>query len=260
MATIDKKALKQQEKEAKRAKREATKQRWKQVWQAFQMQRKEDKALLPIMAAAFFGIIAVFVLFGYLVWGGWTMAIPGIAFGLLAAMWVFTKRLQNTVYKRAEGQAGAAGWALQNMRSGVGMVWNTKNSVAVTTHMDAVHRVIGNCGIVLVGEGSEHRVRPLMAQQRKRFARVAPTTPVYELMAGDGEDQIPVKKLQRELMKLPREMKKDETYNLIARIESIDNTLPGGQAGLPKGPIPKGANLSGMNRRARRTQARQKRG
>ena len=86
--------------------------------------------------------------------------------------------------------------------------------------MDAVHRVVGLCGIVLVGEGEPRRVRPLIAQQKKRLDRISGGVPIYEMMAGEGEDQVPISKLQRELMKLPRNMKKDDVYALAARLES----------------------------------------
>ena len=40
-------------KAARREKRAASKARRQQIWQAFQMQRKEDKALIPWMLGAF---------------------------------------------------------------------------------------------------------------------------------------------------------------------------------------------------------------
>ncbi|AZA13994.1 DUF4191 domain-containing protein [Corynebacterium choanae] len=257
----DKKAEKAAEKEAKRAKREATKQRWKQVWAAFQMQRKQDSKLLPLMLLALVGVTLLFWLFGVYVWGGWTLAIAGFMFGILAALWIFTRRLQNTVYSRAEGQAGAAGWALENLKSGVGIVWKVRPAVEANPHMDAVHRVVGNCGIVLVGEGDPNRVKSMMRRQRQHLGKIAPSVPIYEMFAGEGEGQIPIRKLQRELMKLPREMKKDQAYALAAKVDSFEATLGSGRMqGIPKGPLPKGGNMSGMNRRARRTQARNKRG
>ena len=81
---------------------------------------------------------------------------------------------------------------------------------------------MGLCGIVLVGEGEPRRVRPLIAQQKKRLDRISGGVPIYEMMAGEGEDQVPISKLQRELMKLPRNMKKDDVYALAARLESAD--------------------------------------
>lgn len=233
------------------------KHNWAQMWQAFQIQRKQDKKLVPLMLITIIGIAFAFFLVG-LAWNGqWYMLVLGLLVGFTAALYVFTRRVERSVYDKASGQPGAAGWALENLRDGVGMVWKTKTAVAATTHMDAVHRVVGVCGIVLVGEGEMHRVRPLMTQQKKRLQRVAGNAPIYEMYAGEGEGQVPIRSLQRELMKLPRNMKKNEAVALAARVDSIDSR--GAQnAGLPKGPIPKGARVSGMNRRARRASDRKK--
>ncbi|WJZ03216.1 DUF4191 domain-containing protein [Corynebacterium freiburgense] len=254
-------ARKQNEKAAKKQARSAKfarfKQNWAQMWQAFQIQRKQDKKLVPLLLLTIIGIAFAFFLLG-LLWGGqWYMLFLGLLVGFTAALYVFTRRVENSVYDKASDQPGAAGWALENLRNGVGMVWKTKTAVAATTQMDAVHRVVGVCGIVLVGEGEMHRVRPLMAQQKKRLARVAGNAPIYEMYAGEGEGQVRIRNLQRELMKLPRNMKKDEVYALAARVDSIDSHT-GQQAGLPKGPLPKGARVSGMNRRARRAAERNK--
>ena len=44
--------------EAKAARKAASKQRRSQLWQAFQIQRKEDKRLLPYMIGAFVLVVA----------------------------------------------------------------------------------------------------------------------------------------------------------------------------------------------------------
>ncbi len=55
--------------EAKAASKAAAKQRRSQLWQAFQMQRKEDKRLLPYMIGAFVLIVAASVVAGVLAGG-----------------------------------------------------------------------------------------------------------------------------------------------------------------------------------------------
>lgn len=230
-----------------------------QMWQAFNVLRKQDKMLVPYMLLTWVLVAVAFFLLGLWVGGKWFMLVVGFLFGFVAALFVFTRRMENSVYAQADGQPGAAGWALDNMRNGVGMVWKTKQAVAATTQMDAVHRVVGLCGIVLVGEGEHRRLKPLMAQEKKRLARVAGPVPIYEIYAGNGEDEVPIKKLQRELVKLPRNISKDEVYSLSARLDSIGGHA-GSNPGLPKGPIPKGAKIAGTGRRARRAAERQQRG
>ncbi|MFX9552268.1 DUF4191 family protein, partial [Acinetobacter baumannii] len=51
--------------------------------------------------------------------GGFTMymLIPlGVVLGALVAFIIFGRRAQKSVYKQAEGQTGAAAWALDNLR------------------------------------------------------------------------------------------------------------------------------------------------
>ncbi len=261
MADAKKAADKAAKKEVRAAKRAKRKQTWSQFWQAFNIQRKNDKKLIPLMLLAIIGVSLVFFLIG-LLWGGqWFMLILGIGLGFMLAMYIFSRRLEGSMYDRVSDNPGAAGWALENMRNTVGIVWHTKTAVAANTQMDAVHRVIGNPGVVLVGEGAPHRLKPLFSQQKKRLNRLAGEVPVYELIVGDGEGQVPLKKLQREMLKLPRNYKKNEVYAVAAKIEAMDpvgQNSPG--AGLPKGPLPKAANMGGMNRRMRRANERKQKG
>src|SRR5690606_27243170 len=154
---------KEAKKAAKRARREASRARYKQIWQAFQMQRREDKALLPLMIGALLVSIAVFFGIGLIFDLHWILLPLGIAVGVLVAVSIFGRRVQRNVYSKAEGQPGAAGWALDNLRG----QWRVTPGVAGTTHLDAVHRVIGRPGIILVAEGAPHRVRGLLAQEKK---------------------------------------------------------------------------------------------
>lgn len=247
-----------EEKKAQRsAKRAQRKQTRGQMWQAFNIQRKQDNKLIPYMLLALLLPAVLLFLLGF-VWGNkWLWLIIGLILGATLAMLVFSRRLQRSVYDRASGQAGAAGWALDNMRDGVGMKWVTKQGVQVNNHMDLVHRVVGTPGVVLVGEGEKQRIKPMMDKERRRLARIVGDTPIYEVVSGEGEDEVPIKKLQRYLMRLPRNIKKQEVDSLASRIESLGNVR--GNMGMPKGPIPNQAKVQkGMNRRARRAAQRNK--
>src|SRR6195952_1489836 len=176
--------------EAKTARKAASKQRRSQLWQAFQMQRKEDKRLLPYMIGAFVVIVAASVVAGVVI-GGFTMImliVLGVVLGALVAFIIFGRRAQKSVYRKAEGQTGAAAWALENLRG----KWRVTPGVAATGHFDAVHRVIGRPGVIFVGEGSATRVKPLLAQEKKRTARVIGDTPIYVVVIGNGEDEVPL--------------------------------------------------------------------
>ena len=261
MAKDDKAALKAAKKQERAAKRQKRKQTWSQLWQAFNLQRKQDKALIPIMLAAFLGVGLLFFLIGTLFNGQWFMLIIGLGLGALLAMFLFTRRLERDMYKRVEDQPGAAGWALeQQLRNTVGIVWSVKSGIAATRQQDLIHRVIGNAGVIFVCEGNKNRLRPTLTQLKKRVDTIAGGVPVYEVYVGTGEDEVPVSKLRNHLMKLPRNYNKNATYDNIRRIEAMDS-MPGTMPGMPKGPMPQQAqNMSGMNRRMRRAQQRKGKG
>lgn len=232
--------------QARRAKRQASKARYGQMWQAFQMQRKEDKALLPIIIGTV--VITTLVLFGlgFLVGQQWFTLPFGFVLGILLAVIIFGRRLQKSVYTKADGQPGAAGWALDNMRGS----WRVKTAVAATTQFDAVHRVVGRPGVILVAEGAPHRVRALLAQEKKKVARLVGDTPIYDFVVGNDEGQIPLKKLQRHVTKLPRNIDAKRMDTIDSRLSALG--ARGGGAAMPKGPTPAGAKLRSPQRTARR--------
>jgi hypothetical protein len=230
--------------EAKRVKRAESKARRRQIFEAFKMQRREDKALIPWMVGAVALSVAVVFGIGLIFDIHWILLPVGIAIGLLAAVSIFGRRVQRSVYTKAEGQPGAAGWALDNMRG----QWRVTPGVAGTTHLDAVHRVIGRPGIILVAEGAPHRVKSLLAQEKKRTARVAGTMPIYDVVVGNDEGQVPLKKLQRHLTKLPRNIDVKQMETIEARLSALGSRA----AAMPKGPMPAGAKMRSVQRTVRR--------
>lgn len=240
------KATKEEKAAAKSVRKEASRARRKQLWQAFQMQRKEDKLLLPLMIGAIVLLTAIGVGIGLLT-GSLLFVLPlGIILGVLVAFIIFGRRVQKTVFTKADGQAGAAAWALDNMRG----QWRVKQAVTGTTHLDAVHRVIGKPGVILVGEGSPHRVKTLLAQEKKKIARIVGDTPIYDVLVGNEEGQIPLKRLERHLNKLPNNINKARIDSLESRLAALGGK--GSAAGMPKGPMPQGAKMRNIQRTARR--------
>lgn len=242
------KATKEEKKAAKQAARAQRRERWSQIWQAFQMQRKEDKRLLPYMIGAFVLIVAAAVVAGVLV-GGFTMymLIPlGVALGALVAFIIFGRRAQKSVFTKAEGQTGAAAWALDNLRG----KWRVTPGVAATGHFDAVHRVIGRPGVIFVAEGSPNRVRPLLAQEKKRTARLIGDIPIYDVIVGNGEGEVPLSKLERHLTKLPANITVKQMDSLESKLTALGTRV--GPAAMPKGPLPAQAKMKGIQRTVRR--------
>ena len=73
--------------------------------------------------------------------------------------------------------------------------------------------------------------------------------PIYELTVGDEEGQVPLARLQRNMTKLPRNIDRTQMETLEKRLAALAGR--GGPA-MPKGPAPKGAQMKGMQRTARR--------
>ncbi len=240
--------LKAAKEEAKATRKAQSKQRRQQLLQAFQMQRKEDKRLIPYMVAGFLVVLAISVALGVYA-GGFTMyllIVLGVVLGVLVAFIIFGRRAQKSVYSKAEGQAGAAAWALENMRGN----WRVAPAVAVNGHFDAIHRVIGRPGVIFVGEGSPTRVKPLLAQEKKRTSRLVGDVPIYDVIVGAGEGEVPLDKLERHLTKLPANITVKRMDALESKLTALSSRA--GAAAMPKGPLPAQAKTRGVQRSVRR--------
>jgi hypothetical protein len=206
-----------------------------QIVQAYKMTKRGDPKIGLVLLGVF--LLAALVVGGL----GWWLIHPvigvmlGIPAGLLAAMIVFGKRAEKAAYAQVEGQPGAAAASLGMLRKG----WEVKSGVAFTKNQDIVHRVVGRPGIVLVGEGNPNRVRNLLTVEKKKHARMVDEVPIFDIVAGDGEDEVPIKKLPRHIMKLPRSLRPADVTDVLQRLRALDAMRP--QAPVPRGPMPQSA-------------------
>jgi hypothetical protein len=106
--------------------------------------------------------------------------------------------------------------------------------VSATTDMDMVHLVIGRPGIILLGEGDPQRVRHLIAQEKRRLAKVIGNADMRDFIVGRGEGELPMAKLRMTLMKLPRTSTGKDVNALDKRLKALT-----ARPQLPKGAIPK---------------------
>ncbi len=214
------------------------------IKQAYTLTRRSDPKLPWIMLIAFVLAAAAVELIGILFGSPFLFLPLAVVVGVLAAMIVFGRRAQGSAYRQVEGQPGAAAWVLEGMRGD----WRVSSGVAGTPQLDAVHRVLGRPGIVLVGEGVPGRVRGLIAQEKKKIARVVGDTPIYDIVVGDDEGQIPLKKLSAHVMKLPRNLTAGEVNALGRRMSAMG----GSRMPVPGGPLPGGKQMSVSQRQVRR--------
>jgi hypothetical protein len=234
-----------EKKVARAASRQVRRDQWRQMGQAFGMTRRSDKALIPWLIIAFV-VPAAIVFFLLSLFTAIYIAIPvAVLAGLLGAMLIFSRRAQKAAYAQADGQLGAALYVLQNLR---GNDWTTTEAVAGNGYLDAVHRLTGRPGVVLVGEGSPQRVKGLLAQEKRRVSRLVGDTPIYDLTVGSDEGQIALGKLSGHLMRLPRNLSRDEVSSLNRRLSALSAARPP----LPQGPMPTGAKMRNVQRTVRR--------
>ncbi len=218
--------------------------RTRQFIETYRMTKKSDRWIGLILLGTFLVAAALgFVVFGVLLpvsgFIGWIIAISGtLMLGVLAPLIVFGRRAQNAAYHQMEGQPGAAAAALRMLRRG----WRTDPAIAFTKQQDILHRVVGPPGIVLIGEGNPHRLRQLMATERRKHERVAAEVPIHEVMCGNDEGQVPLPKLVRHVQKLGRQVKGAELTDVLNRLKALDaqrTNIP-----IPKGPVP--TSMKGM--------------
>jgi hypothetical protein len=212
--------------------------------QAYTMTRTNDPKLPWILLIWFVAVAAVIELIGILLSSPFLFLPIAVIGGALAALIAFGRRVQGTAYRQVEGQPGAAAWVLEGMRGD----WRVTSGVAGTAQMDAVHRVLGRPGIILVAEGAPSRVRGLLATEKKKVARVVGDTPIYDIVVGDEEGQVPLRKLSAHVMKLPRNLSAGEVNALGRRMSA----LGGARMPLPGGPLPGGRQMSVSQRQVRR--------
>jgi hypothetical protein len=213
--------------------------RLKQIRMVAKLVNQQNKRALPITIGTAVGIIVVFVLVGLLTPLGVFFIPIGVLLGLAAAMILFGRFSQQAQYSAIDGQLGAAAAILQSMRGD----WTVTPAVTGNRTMDVVHRAVGKKGVILVGEGAPTRVSGLLAAERRKTERVAHGVPIFEFQVGSGEGQIPVSKLQREIVKIPGSLKPTAVTDLNYRLKALQPTMQ-----APKGPMPKGARQPKMPR------------
>jgi hypothetical protein len=218
--------------------------RRQQFVQTYQMAKKSDPAIGRWIALfALGGFVVGFGVFWLAVGRTGTLGliltvVGALMVAVLAGLIVFSRRAQRAVYGQMEGQAGAAAGALGLLKRG----WHVDNAIAFTKQQDIVHRVIGPPGIILVGEGSQVRLKTLLTAERRRHERVAVDTPVHEILVGKDEDQVPLAKLSRHIQKMKRQVQPAEITDILARLKAIDASRP--VVPMPKGPVP--TSMKGM--------------
>jgi hypothetical protein len=201
---------------------------------AFKLVRTQTPLALMWCLAGAIGAEAIAIGFGNSLHHPVYFAILGIPLGLLVAFFMFTRFANTAAFQSIQGQLGAAASVLMSIRRG----FSTTPAVNVSRNQDMVHRSVGRAGIVLVGEGSP-AVRSLLADEKKKMERFVPGVPVTEIIAGDGQGEVSLKKLAKKLKKLPKKLSNNQMREVRARLKAVGGlSMP-----IPQGPMPKGVKM-----------------
>jgi hypothetical protein len=214
--------------------------RFKQIRLIAGMVNKANPKAMPITIGSGLGAALILVLLGVFVGPLWLFIPLAVLFGVLITVFLFGRFAQSAQYSAIEGQLGAPLAVMRQLRGN----WTvTEEPVAANRNMDVVYRVVGRPGVILVGEGSPNGLASLLANEKKKVARVAYEVPIFEFQVGSGEGQVPISKLQRKIMRLPRNLKPDAIRDINHRLKALAPTMQ-----APKGPMPRNVRQPKMPR------------
>ncbi|SDQ31999.1 DUF4191 domain-containing protein [Leucobacter chromiiresistens] len=218
---------------AEKAKRNG---RIRQMFEIYRTTKVHDTNLPWILLLCFIAPVVVAVLLAWLLPGSWLSwvlwPITGVLVGILLVMIVLGRRAERTAYEQIEGRPGAVGAVVQ---SALRRSWRgSETPIAINRNQDAVYRVVGRGGVVLISEGSRQRTQRMAADEERKVKRALRNVEVVHLYVGPDGDGIPLAKLSRTLIKLKPVMSRAEVGAVYTRLSSLQSS----PVGIPKGMDP----------------------
>ncbi|MCC5034655.1 DUF4191 domain-containing protein [Streptomyces sp. WAC 00631] len=211
--------------------------RLKQIALTYKMTKRSDSKVGLVVAAVGLVTFGVLLAIGFLIDHPVYLGILGALLAFLAMAIVFGRRAEAAAFGQMEGQPGAAAAVLENIKRG----WTVTPAVAMNRQQDVVHRAVGKAGIVLVAEGNPNRLKGLLASEKRKMARIVTDVPVHDVTVGDGEGQVPLKKVRTHLLKLPRVLTGPQVTTVNDRLRAMGDLMS--NMPMPKGPMPKGMRM-----------------
>ncbi|GAA3747359.1 DUF4191 domain-containing protein [Streptomyces tremellae] len=211
--------------------------RLKQIALTYKMTRRVDSKVGLVVGGVGIVTFGVFLAIGFVIGHPLYLGILGFILAFLAMAIIFGRRAERAAFGQMEGQPGAAAAVLEN----VGRGWTTTPAVAMNRSQDVVHRAVSKAGIVLVGEGNPNRLKSLLAAEKRKMARVVVDVPVQDIIVGDGEGQVPLKKVRATLLKMPRVVDGPTVTTTNDRLRAMGDLMS--NMPVPKGPMPKNVRM-----------------
>jgi fumarate reductase subunit D len=210
--------------------------RFKQLWQIFNLTRKTDKALVPVLLLTLTAPIVLGVLGAIYFSGGSILTlvlyiITALLLGTLLTLIVLGQRAERTAYQQISGQPGAVGAVL---RSALRRAWQASEfPVAVNPKtQEAVYRAVGKPGVVLIAEGSPTRTKKMLEDERRAVLRAVPEIPIHFIQVGEETGETTLPKLNKKLNSLKKKLRKAEVLAVSSRLNSLQRS---GNLPIPKG-------------------------
>ena len=209
--------------------------RMRQLLRVYKITAKNDPTALWLSILGFLLVLGASFLIGFLVngfgtLGFWLWIVTGVLSAALTFMIVMSRRAERNAYIQIEGQAGAVGAVLDSQ---IRRTWRTSPMpIAVNPKSrEAVYRMIGPAGVVLIGEGSSARVQQMLDDESRRIARSAPGVQIHKVRV-NVESGVRLYALLKTVYKLKKSLTRSEVSAVANRLDSL--------AGSSALPIPKG--------------------
>lgn len=207
---------------------------YKLIAQAYKSTAPHDKALLPYMLITGLGVLALGVGVGFLIGGPIAIiysSIFGLMFSVLATLFVLTKRFERTAFKQMDAVVGGSVSVAQSIRNG----WQFAEAPEAVDNKGraVVFRGVGKPGVVLLAEGGAP-ARKLVDSTTRRMNKLLPGVPVRAIYVGNGEGQVPLTKLVREIKRGKKVLSRREREAVASRLQAMG----GARLPVPKGVDP----------------------
>lgn len=210
--------------------------RMRQLWRIYKITAKNDASSVWLALLGFLVPLAGGFLIGALTasigsFSFWLWIVSGSTTGILTSMVVMSKRAERSAYIQIEGQAGAVGAVLDSQ---IRKKWRTQPApVAVNLKSrEAVYRMIGPAGVVLIGEGPSVRVVQMLDDESRKIARAVPGVTIHKLRVHTEQGGIRLHSLLKTVYKIKKTINRSEVSAVHNRLSAL--------AGNTSMPIPKG--------------------
>ena len=220
--------------------------RIKQLFQLYKMTAERDKAAAPIAIGSAIAALAVVLIFGLWsangnIFGIIAWFVAALMVSVLLGLILMSRRAEKVAYSNLEGKSGAVGAIMDNLlRRG----WSgAQMPVAINPRGgEAVYRLSGPAGVVLIAEGTRSVVSRLIESEKDKLKKAVSGVPVQVIWVCGDANSTSLGDIRSVLYKFPKALNRAELSQVNKRLSTLRLNLP----------IPKGIDPSRLPRAPRR--------